>query len=189
MEKLQRGEKGFLEYRKKIHFMKIFLSLGAGGLIFLAGLLLNKMEVTNVFTVLAILMVLPMARAIVGVVVLFPYHGVSSQRYDTVRAKITTDMTLFTDLVITSTERSMNLDFLVEISGNVIALLGKGGQNQKEIEAYLSKGVHNYCSEYRVKVYQDEKAFLRELDKLSKKEVNEEEQKNVLAYLTSLIVV
>lgn len=188
MVKLQRGEKGFLEYRKKRHFIKIFLSIGAGGLIFLLGLLLNKMEATNVFTVLAILMVLPMARAIVGVVVLFPYHGVSNQRYDIVRKKITNDMTLFTDLVITSTEKSMNLDFLVETQGSVIALLGKKGQKEKEIESYLSKGIHNYCSDYKVRVYHDEKIFLRELDKLSKKEVNEEEQKNVLAYITSLIV-
>lgn len=188
MQKLQRGDKGYIEYRKKSYMIKTFASIGAGALIFLIGLLFNKMEATNVFTVLAILMVLPMARGIVGVVVLWPYHGADLESYKTVSSKVREGMKLYADVVMTSPEKSMNLDYIVEIKGSVIGLVGKKNQDVTYIQSYLTKGIRNWCSEYKVKLYTDTKQFLKAMDELNPKEIKEEEQKQVIDYLNSLIV-
>ncbi len=187
MKASKRGEFNYINTRKKrIIFMAIFI-VAVAVAIFGIGLLLNKMDKANVFTVVAVCAVLPWAKQIVALVVIFPYHSVSQERYEKVREIVPKGTTLYTDLVITSTEKIMNLDFAVVGHGRVIALLGKEGQDMKYIRDYLAKGVSN-CSDYKVKLVNSEKAFLTEVANLSEKEVSSEEEERVNAYLRSLIV-
>ena len=187
MKVSKRGEFNYIKTRKqRIIFMAVLIVLIAL-VIFGIGLLLNKMDKANVFTVVAVCCVLPWAKQIVALVVLFPYHSVSQERYEKVEKAVPENVTLYTDLVITSTEKVMNLDFAVVGYGRVIGLLGKEGQDMKYIRQYLSQGVSN-CSDYKVKLVNSEKAFLTEIANLSEKEILPEEEERVNAYLRSLIV-
>ena len=81
-------EKGSFEYIKKKKKRKIIMVVAIiviAAAIFGIGLLLNKMSRANIFTVLAILCVLPWAKQLVALIVLFPYHSVSRERYDKAR--------------------------------------------------------------------------------------------------------
>lgn len=187
MKVSERGEVNYIKTKKKrIIFMAVLIVLIALA-VFGIGMLLNKMETANIFTVIAVCAVLPWAKQIVALVVLFPYHSVSEERYEKVKNAVPENVTLYTDLVITSTEKVMNLDFAVVGYGRVIALLGKEGQDMKYIREYLANGVSN-CSDYKVKLVNSEKAFLTEIANLSEKEVLSEEEERVNAYLRSLIV-
>ena len=187
MKVSKKGEFNYIKTRKKIIiFMAVLIVLIALA-IFLIGLLLNDMDKANIFTVIAVCAVLPWAKQIVALVVLLPYHSVSLERYEKVEKAVPENVTLYTDLVITSTEKVMNLDFAVVGYGRVIALLGKEGQDMKYIREYLAKGVSN-CSDYKVMLVNNEKAFLAEIANLSEKEVLAEEEEKVNAYLHSLIV-
>ena len=78
-QKLEKGTYGYLKNKKKGALVHTILMAGIGVGIFVIGLLLNKMEATNIFTVFAFLMVLPAAKAFVNVIVLFPYKSMTME--------------------------------------------------------------------------------------------------------------
>lgn len=185
---MQKGEFGYIRRRKKRILVMLVVILLAAVIIFAAGLLLNKMSKANIFTVLAILCVLPWAKQIVALVVFFPYHSVSEERYQKAEAVLGEKATLYTDLVVTSPEKIMHLDFAVVGRGQVIALVGKAGQDIAYIRRYLTDGIHNWGSGYKVKIVDSEKLFLREIGAMPSIEADAEEEERVKSYLLSLIV-
>lgn len=189
---LKKGDFGYIDRQKRWRCIMIFVIFAVAVAIFVVGLFLNKMSRTNIFTVFAILCVLPWARQVVGLVVLFPYHSVGKERYERIRGLLQerqelSKARLYTDLVITSPDKIMNLDFAVVGGGQVIALVGKEGQDIGYIREYLTRGVHNQA-DFQVRVFGREKAFIRELEALEWKDTDKEEDSRVDSYLYSLIV-
>lgn len=184
----QKGEYGYISRRKQRILLWIMALTVMAVAIYVGGFLLNDKSNKNVFTMIAVLFALPIAKQLVAYIVLFPYHSTSQERYQQAKNKLVEGMELMTDLVITSPEHIMHLDFVAVGHNQVIALLGKGKQELAEVRAYLSKGVHNWGSNYKVKIVESEKVFLQELQKVTAEEVNIEEEKNVKSYLRSLIV-
>lgn len=186
--KVNKGDRGYIETKKKRSMILVLLMALLGIIVFLVGYFLNDMSNRNIFTVLAVLFVLPGAKFLVGFIVVFPYHSVTEERYNKVSTNVGEGMQLYTDLVITSAEKVMNIDFAAVGNNQVICLVGKSGQDILYIRKYLSDGVTNWGSNYRVKVVDSEKIFINELNSIKKTEVDEEEEANVKSYLTSLIV-
>lgn len=186
--KVKRGEFGYLKYKKRVSLFGVLLMLVLGISVFVAGLLLNDMSNRNIFTVIAVLFVLPGAKYLVALIVSFPYKPVTKERYEKVRSQVSEGAVLYTDLVITSSEKVMHLDFVVVGNGQVIGLLGNGKQELTYVRPYLTKGVANWGSDYKVKIFDSEKKFLAELSNMKEKEVDQEEEANVKSYITSLIV-
>ena len=187
-------EKGSFEYinkKKKRKIIMVIAIIVTALAIFGIGLLLNKMSRANIFTVLAILCVLPWAKQLVALIVLFPYHSVSRERYEKakecVQANGLPDVKLYTDLVITSPEKVMNLDFAVVGAGHVIALVGKSGQDVEYIRNYLTNGVHQW-GDFQVQIVTSEKLFRKETERMQEHAVTEDEAENVNSYIRSLIV-
>lgn len=188
---LKKGEFGYIDRQKRWRCLMILAILAIAVAIFIIGLLLNKMSRANIFTVFAILCVLPWAKQVVGLIVLFPYHSVTRERYERVQGILEeqglSDVRLYTDLVITSPDKIMNLDFAVVGAGQVIALTGKEGQDIGYIREYLTKGVHHW-GEFRVKVLDSEKLFVRELKEFEGRAADDEESSQVDSYIRSLMV-
>lgn len=188
--KPEKGEYGYLYGEKKKYTLKIILYFLIAVAIFLTGLILNKFSTRNIFTVVAIMVVLPWARAVVGLVTLFPFHQTPKEEHEKVQARVGEGLRLYSDLVITSPEKVMGLQYLVKSTGCLIGISSKENPDAKYIQGYLSKGVHNWCSDYQVKIYEkrEKEAFLRAIPTISEKEIPEQEEKNVCDYLRSLIV-
>lgn len=186
--KAKKGEFGYLSRRKKRVIFWLVLLIGMAVAIYLSGLLLNKMSNRNVFTVISVLFALPIAKQFVALIVLFPYHSVSRESYQKATDHLPEGMELMTDLVITSSEHVMHLDFLAVGQNQVIGVLGEGKQQLSEVRAYLSKGVHNWGSEYKVKIVSSEKLFYQELRNVLPVEIDLEEEDRVRSYLLSIIV-
>ena len=189
LKRYDKGQRGFIHYKKKMYLFKTILYIVIGLAIFVTGLLLNKMSPRNIFSVLAMLMVLPGARALVGLIVLFPYKSVEEKRYETVSCLAGPSVHFMTDLVITSPDKVMNLDFIAETRGSVIGLLGKHGQDLSYIQNYLSKGVNNFGTSYKVRMFTEEEAFKKALKSLPDRDMDDKEEAAVLEYLNSLIVI
>lgn len=183
----KKGEFGYISRRKTRACLTAVIILVVAAAIFVAGLFLNKMSKANIFTVIAVLCVLPWAKQVVAVVVLFPFCSVSRERYDRVAALVKEPVKLYADLVITSPEKVMHLDFAVVGYGQVIALIGRDGQDVAYIRRYLSEGVAKWGA-YKVKILENEKTFCSEVERMPVRETDEEETENVTSYLLSLIV-
>ena len=186
--KISKGDRGYIEAKKKRSILLTLLMALLGIVVFLVGFFLNEMSNRNIFTVAAILFVLPGAKFLVGFIVVFPYRSVSRERYEKIKNHTGEGMQLYTDMVITSSDKVMNLDFAVVGNKQVICLVGKSGQDIGCIRKYLSDGVSNWGSGYKVKVVESEKIFINELDAVNIVETDSEEEDNVKSFLTSLIV-
>ncbi|MCH5267516.1 MAG: hypothetical protein J1E62_04145 [Lachnospiraceae bacterium] len=188
----KRGEYGYIRAKKKktALFTVIYAAVAIG--IYVLGLFLNHMSRQNIFTVIAVLGVLPTVKQIVGFIVIVPYASVSKEQYDKVCAVVPEGMELLTDLVITSPDKIMHLDYMAVGNKQVIALLGNGKQEISYVREYLSKGVANWGTGYKVKIVEQEKKFLRELSDVvpesAMSENEKEEEEHVRSYLMSLIV-
>lgn len=186
--KAKKGEFGYIDGRKKRALLGVLSMAAVGVSIFLLGLFLNKMSNRNIFTVIAVLFALPGARFLVSLIVMLPYHSLSRERYEKVREKLAPGAVLYADLVITSPEKVMHLDFAVVGNGQVLALLGEGRQELSYVKKYLTEGVRNWGNGYAVKVVESEKAFLADVSAMAEKDVDEAEEAKVRSYLVSLIV-
>lgn len=190
--KIKRGEAGYIHAKKKRCTMLIVLYALVSMAIFVLGLVLNDMSRQNIFTVIAVLGVLPTVKQIVGLIVVIPYHSVPEEKHREIQAHTPENMQLFADLVITSSEKIMHLDYLVVGNRQVIGVLGNGKQELAYVRDYLSKGVANWGSDYKVKIVEREKAFMQELARVktieSMDEQAAEEEEHVISYLLSLIV-
>ena len=186
--KISRGELGYLEYKKKKALMGAVIMAVVGIIVFLVGYFLNDMSNRNVFTVLSVLFVLPGTKFLVAFIVAFPYHTVGREKYDKVKKHVGEDMELYTDLVITSSEKVMSLDFIVVGNNQVIGLTRDKKVEISYIRKYLTEGVANWGDNYKVKIMESEKLFLNELDNVKNTDVDKEQEENVKSYITSLIV-
>ena len=59
MLKKTKGEYGYITKSKKLDIIKMLIYIGIAAAIFIIGLFLNKMSYQNIFTIVAILFVLP----------------------------------------------------------------------------------------------------------------------------------
>lgn len=157
---IEKGSFGYIRKKKRRQILLVFLMLFIAAVMFITGLFLHKFDKSNLCTMLAILMVLPMAKFFVIYVVLFPYKSVSRERYDAVSEKVAEDAILMTDMVITSSDISMNLDFIIITDNRILGLTGKKKQDIKYIEDYLKKTLEsNNLDSFTVRIFDDEKQF------------------------------
>lgn len=184
----EKGEYGYIKKRKRGQLLLAFLMALIGMAIYFTGYIVNGFERNNICLVLGILMALPGAKFLVTYILLFPFHSPSIEEFETAAKLAGKEAHLLSDLVITSTERAMNLDFLYVGNGCVYGLKGKMEKDSQFIQNYLSKGVRNWSGDYTVKIADTKESFFKLLRGISKKEKNKEEEERVLAYLYSLIV-
>ena len=185
---IEKGSQGYINKRKKNALIWTIIMAVLGVAVFVTGLLLNDMSKRNIFTVIAVLFVLPGAKFLVRFIVTFPYHSVEESRYNKVKSNISEGMELYTDMIITSPDKVMNLDFIAVGNKQVIGLIGKEKQDIAYIRKYISDGVANWGSGYKVKIVESENRVISELNAVSMQEVDGEEEDNVKSYIKSLIV-
>ncbi len=184
---VEKGCAGYINRRKKNAFIGVLCMVIIGITVFIVGLFLNNMSNRNIFTVAAVLFVLPGAKYLVRFIVMFPYHSVDEERYNKIKEYLDDRMELYTDLVITSSEKVMFLDFIVIGNNQVVGLIGER-QDLSYIRKYLGTGVLNWGDDYKVKIVDSEKVFINELKSIEPADVDEEEENNVKSYIMSLIV-
>lgn len=187
-KKAEKGSRRYLLAKKRQGIFYTLLCLLIGAAIYLIGYFLNKKSNANIFTILAMLMVLPGAKMMTNVIILFPFYTVPEEWEENMKAAIPEDSRLLSGVVFTSPEKIMNLDFLWLGDGYVYGCLGKEGQDMAYIQAYLSKGVHNYGEHYQIKLWKDAEALKKAVAAAVPKGCSGEERKLVEEYVLSLII-
>lgn len=186
--KRKKGDLKFISSKKTAGLLYTLLCALAGIVIFFIGYFLNKKSNANVFTILAVLMVLPGAKMLTGAIILFPFKDALKEEEDMLKEIIPKDSLLLSSVVFTSPEKVMNLDFIWIGDGYVYGCLGKENQDIAYMQGYLSKGVHNYVTHYQIKLFRDALALKKAIHIAAAKNCTEEEQEKVKDYILSLIV-
>ncbi len=184
-KKKVRGEQGYINEQKRKRLFRTLLYFGIAAAIFILGLCLNKFEKSNIFTILAVLMVLPAVRALVSFIALAPFTSVSKELSQKVHELVKDGTIVFEDMVFSSPEKIMFCSFLVVAEGEVLCLAGREKEDAAYIEKYLKESLKKRQFSYKFYITKDEKQFL---EKVSKTNQAEEVPEEVTDFLRSLIV-
>ncbi|MBP3568845.1 MAG: hypothetical protein J6K04_06725 [Lachnospiraceae bacterium] len=155
--KLERGEYGYLQQKKQKALSGTILMVFIGIAIFVVGLLLNKMEATNVFSVIAVCMVMPAAKYFVSYVVLFPYKPMTAETKERLASYAGEKDVVLYDVVFTSTEKVMHLDCIYVTGHQIIGYTSRAKDKIQVIQEYFKKELKNRCISYAVYIATEEK--------------------------------
>ena len=169
-EKPVKGEYGYLQRVKKNALGHTLLMVAIGLAIFVLGLLLNKMEATNIFTVFAFLMVLPAAKSFVTVIVTFPYRPITEEKRNRLEGMKRESDELFYNMVFTSTERVMHLDCAYVTGSQIIGYTERKRDDAKKIEEYLKKELEIRQLGHKVYIATEEKQLEKRMALRSEQE-------------------
>ena len=189
-KKLNRGEYGYLKSKKKKAFYGTLLMVLVGIAIFVVGLLLNKMETANIFTVIAVCMVMPAAKYFVSYVVLFPYKTMDLETKNRLDSYAKENDTILYDVVFTSSEKVMHLDCIYVTGHQIIGYTSRRKDNIQVIQDYFKKELKNRCISYSVYLATEEKQ-IKDRMKLRGEETAEaspEAKEEVLSMLRTFTV-
>lgn len=186
-QKLIKGQRGYINFKKRTQLLKALMYVGIGILIFIFGLLVNKFEKSNIFTIIAILMVLPMAKRLVNFIVFLPFQSVPEETYQAVSLLKKEEDTLYTDAVFTSSEKIMYLSFLVIAGNEVIGLIGREKEDKEYITKYLTESIRKRGWSYKVTIYTKKESFFKKYKTVNRNSIREEEPE-LKDFLWSLLV-
>lgn len=184
-ERPQRGQQGYLDSQKICRIRKTLRYVLIGVAIFVLGLCLNKFEKSNIFTVIAVLMVLPAAKALISVIVVMPYRSVGEERIRSVKELLSGEDVMYTDMVFTSREKIMFLSFLVITQDEVLCLAGREKEDTAYIEKYLGGELKKRMFGKKFYITKDEKKFL---ERVAHSTPAQEGSEELTSYLLSLMV-
>ncbi len=208
-----KGSYQYITRKKKAYILKTLMYIGIGIAIYVLGLCLNKFQSNNVFTILAILMVLPGAKALVAVVVFWPFASVTKDRVHTVYESLKTNfsdiaeedtvrcipeaidgrLNVYIDMVFTSPEKVMNLDFLVITGSRMIGLQGRKKPALSVLQTYIHDSLTKRGLSFGVKLYDNEEAFLKALkglrpESLESENNSKKDRDEAIEFIEAIIV-
>lgn len=189
-QKLERGEYGYLKQRKNKALIGTFLMVLIGLAIFGLGLLLNKMEATNIFTVVAICMVMPAAKFFVSYVVMFPYQPITPETKERLASYAKAGDTVLYDVVFTSSEKVMHLDCIYVTGHQIIGYTSRSKDNIQIMQEYLKKECKLRCISYAVYIVAEEKQIKDRMKLRGEEttETNTQAKEEVLSMLRTFTV-
>ena len=184
--RIEKGNLGYIKDRKKVSVFWLILCILVGVAIFVAGYYLNNKTRANVFTVVAILMVLPAAKRVIALIVLLRKKGTSKERFDAI-CQAAPEALVKADYVFTSTDKIMHLDILVIRNGFVLGVIAPSRQDVRYLKKYIAECA-NKAGGYKAKLFKNDEELIRFLKKSEASEQNPERDEKVWTYLSTLSV-
>lgn len=188
MKRIERCEYGRIRSEKRRLFIGVLSMIAIGVAIFVLGLFLNKFEKRNIFTVVAVLFVLPMARYLATLLIMLPHKTPERALYEQVKTVIPRGSILLSDYLFTSSERAMGVSFLVLTGHELIGLVERDKEKTDKITVFLSGELKKREIPGKVVLYEDVKRFTDALKRIPEATRTEEEMKELLEFLRSLAV-
>lgn len=208
-----KGSYQYITRRKRAYILKTLLCVGIGLAIYFLGLCLNNFKSNNIFSLLAILMVIPFAKYLVAVVVFWPFKSVSFDRIENIYQNlkevfpeiapietvmrqpdaIPDQLNVYFDMVFTSSEKVMNMDVCLITAKRVIGLQGRKKQKLSDLQTYLQKEMEKRGLPFGVKIHDREEAFLKAIkqlrpEDLTAENVSHKDREAAIAFIETIIV-
>lgn len=188
MKRIERCEYGRIKDTKRRNLMGVLCMIAIGVAIFLLGLLLNKFEKRNIFTVVAVLIVLPMARYLSTLLVMLPYKTPEKALYERVKEAVPKGSILLSDYLFSSSERVMGMSFFVLTGNELIGLAANEKQKTDQIKEYLGAEMKKRVISGKVTVFMEQDKFFAALKKIDETTRTEEEMQELVEFLRSLAI-
>ncbi len=194
MKRIPKGTNGYIKSTKLWQTLYVLLIATIGIGLFLIGYF-STGSGRNLLTVVAVLSVLPGAKALIRLVLFLPHRSFSSKSFESLKAMSPENAHLYSDLVFTSTEHVMHLDFLCvcgkECVGYVDDSDDKIGKkhNKKYIVDYFTESLKQDGIAIHMHIFNNMQELERRLTALANSENAAEQEPEELARFIRTILV
>jgi len=156
--RIEQGQYGYIDFRKKVQLIKTIIGFSIVFIIFFTGILIYDTKATIV-SVVAVLMALPASKSAVGYISLFGKH---TPNYDYFIAleQVLGEQSYLSDLIVSSKDKLMNLDFLIVRDGKIHIFASNPKLDISSTEAYMNRIIKQEHKLSSLKIYSDFETFL-----------------------------
>ncbi|MDD2957904.1 MAG: hypothetical protein PHE06_02400 [Lachnospiraceae bacterium] len=167
MKKITKGNYGYIKYEKKKRGIITFVMFAIPMIIFITGLLQTGTR-KNLFTLVAVLGMLPAAKVAVNLIMILMQKSAMQETFDQTEARAKNLVRAY-ELTVTAYEGSMSMEAMV-ICGNQVAAYSSAEKGKFDfMEKHMAKilSSNGYYS-VKVKIFRELKPFLERIDQLAK---------------------
>ena len=160
--RLIKGEYGYFEKNKRTQLLISFVLLFFVAVVFYTGYI-RYGSTKNIFTVMAVVSVIPMAKFLVAYIVLAPHRGVDEELYRQVSN--IEGLPFVYDLMLTSQEKIYEVRIAAIRDNSVYLLIEKDRCDGKAAEKYVRSFLEKECKIAAVKAISDLPSYRTEVTK------------------------
>ena len=164
MAKIQKGDFGYIKSQRKKRVAITILMFAIPIVIFLTGLYITHTR-KNMFTLVAILGCLPASKFAVNMIMIWLQKPISQQQHDEIAAHVR-DMTVIYEATVSAYEKNTPFVSIVISGLNIIGFTQSPKADPAFAEKHIKKILQGNGFKSNVKVFTDQKQFLRRVDEL-----------------------
>lgn len=190
--KVLKKEKGaylYIKYKRIVESIKTFFMFGCCIGIYFLGLYVLKTN-KSIWTIIAVLGVLPSAKSAVNMIMFFRYNSLKDDEYTKIKESVKNIPTLY-EMVFTTSEKSYYMNALSCSNSTIIAYSNENEKKRKELSEHILTCINREeLKGYTLKIYGDIDSYLARVkemnDKLSIEDDNSYERLFALLEAVSL---
>lgn len=164
MKKTEKGCYGYIRYERKKRILITLAAFAIPVIIFLTGYLQTGTR-SNLFTFVAIMGCLPASKCAVGMIMICLQKPLDQERYQIVSEHVR-DMTVIYEATVSSYEKNIPLPCIVISGLHVVCLSLDPKVDAPFVQKHIQKILQGNGYRSDVKVFTDQKLFLRRVDEL-----------------------
>lgn len=166
-KKMNKGDYGYLQ-KSKIFQLTISLVLMIMVLVIFYTGYIKYGNTKNIFTVFAVISVIPAAKFMVTYIVMAPFKGVTIDEYEGLKSFLNT--VLLYDLLISSTEKIINVKIAAIRDNSVYIYVPDKKYNKTDVEKYIRSFLEKECNVTTVKMISGYKEYKKAVALIDKNE-------------------
>ncbi|MBR6637890.1 MAG: hypothetical protein IKK96_03415 [Lachnospiraceae bacterium] len=129
----------------------------------------------NLLTVVAVVGVLPAAKSLIACIMIWPHKSQTKEAYDEVCGAAGDTCVVLTELVLTTTERIMPIDFIVVKENHIVGFASNPKCDIQFTDKFLTENMQLNGHKVSVKIMNNKSKFLMRVKELADKEITEEQ--------------
>lgn len=165
MQRREKGDFGYMAYRKKLNMIKMIVAFALVLAVFIAGLIVFKTR-NNILTVISVVLVLPAAKMAVGYFVLIPHKAATDKFYEKTE-QAAPNLGKCYDLIFSNSKSPIGTLAVVSTDTAVCAFTSEEKADKALFEKSLCDFMKNDGLDVNVTLYTDEKAFVSRVRSLN----------------------
>lgn len=165
MKKAEKGDWGYVDYRKKINLIIMLAAFAVVIGVFVLGFILNGNR-NNIFTVAAVVLVLPAAKFAVAYFVVAPHSGADEALKNKVE-KSAGELTICFDCIMSNKKKPICAQAVVVTDSVICAYTRDEKADNKLFETSLQEFMKNDKLNVTVTLYKEEKTFINRIKNLA----------------------
>lgn len=186
MKVVEKGEYGYIGYRKKFHSILTVVGFVVVFAIFLIGFLICKTK-NNIATVMAIVTVLPVAKFAVTLLMVAFYKSPDRELFDELKS-IGSNLTILSDCVMTCKDKSLYVEFALVTDTCVYCYTRNEKFDTKYFEENVEAFIKSCGDTVSVKLIKDFNTFKQRVSSLNNVEMKKNKLERVKNAFLILVI-